>query len=48
MACSWGAEEPGIQGSTEWADVRKKIPFLLLQINLLCKANHDRFAVKLS
>ena len=21
MACSWGAEESGIQGSTEWADV---------------------------
>ena len=20
MACSWGAEESGIQGSTEWAD----------------------------
>ena len=21
MACSWGAEEAGILGSTEWADV---------------------------
>ncbi|XP_066916274.1 N-acetylated-alpha-linked acidic dipeptidase 2-like isoform X2 [Clytia hemisphaerica] len=24
MTCSWGAEEPGIQGSTEWADENHK------------------------